>query len=71
MALKLQRLSDDIIEAAKASMFGILSPHKEEHAVIRIYQQIECPFTGRLFDSMDELVRETILHLIEELTAEE
>lgn len=52
-------------------MFGILYPHKEEHAVIRIYQQIECPFTGSLFDSMDELVRETILHLIEELTAEE
>ncbi|MFB5762294.1 hypothetical protein [Paenibacillus medicaginis] len=52
-------------------MFGMLYPHDEEHALVRIHLRFECPFTGKLFGSMDELVRAAISHLIREYTAEE
>ncbi|MEC0373334.1 hypothetical protein, partial [Paenibacillus chibensis] len=60
----------DIIEAAKASMFGILFPKNAENAVVRTHQQYECPFTGKRYGSMDKLVRTAIPYLIERKTAE-
>ena len=55
---------DDIIEAAKTSMFNIMYPTGTENAVVQTHQQYECPFTGKRFGSMDKLVRAAIPHLI-------
>lgn len=66
-----ERPSDDIIEAAEASVFGELYPNGEEHALVRVHPRFECPFTGKLFGSIDELVHAAISHFIGEHTAEE
>lgn len=60
----------DIIEAAKASMYGILFPKNAENTVVRTHQQYECPFTGKRYGSMDKLVRAAIPYLIERKIAE-
>jgi hypothetical protein len=66
-----ERLADDLMEAAKASVFGKLYPNGEEHALVRVRPRFECPFTGQLFGSIDELVHAAISQFIGEFTAEE
>ena len=56
---------DDVLSAAKASLFNILFPRDSETAVVRTHTQFECPFTGKRYGSMDKLVRAAIPHLID------
>ncbi|WP_190944958.1 hypothetical protein [Paenibacillus sp. UASWS1643] len=56
---------DDIIEAAKQSMYQILFPDQAENAVVETRDQYVCPFTGKRFGSMDKLVSSAIPTLVQ------
>lgn len=56
---------DEIIEAAKQSMYKVLYPNQTENAIVETREQYVCPFTGKRFASMDKLVASAIPTLIQ------
>lgn len=62
---------DDVLEAAKKSMYKVLYPNQAENAVLETRDQFICPFTGKRFSSMDKLVGSAIPTLIQWASAQQ
>ena len=56
--------SADVLEAAKNTLMRNLYPRGAEFAIIQTHEQYECPFTGKRYGSMKNLVSAAIPHLI-------